>query len=79
MAANDPSGPIMFLEEVIAEALGLQRTVEKLDCNGNYWLSGGCTPQTAGAKLDLREVAEAVFDALPTIREPVIAKAEGRR
>lgn len=59
-AQDLPSGPVMFVAEVIAEAIGQQIAVEDLR-NGMWWLSGGCAPQSAGCKLNLRDVAEAVL------------------
>lgn len=64
-SADLPSGPVMFVAEVIAEAIGTQRTIEDKG-NGDYWLAGGCTPQSAGCVINLRDVAEEVLRSLPT-------------
>lgn len=61
-----PSGPVMFLAEVLAEAIAEQVAVGVSEArNGVYWLAGGCTPNTAGCTLNLRDVAAAVLTELP--------------
>lgn len=59
-----PSGPVMYLAEVIAAAIGEQVTTAD-ERNGVWWLSGGCTPGSAGCKLNLRDVAAAILAELP--------------
>jgi hypothetical protein len=56
----------MYLAEVLAEAIGEQRTVEKVGPHG-LWISGGCTPQSAGCTLNLIDIAEAAIRALPAV------------
>jgi hypothetical protein len=72
-----PSGPVMFLAEVIADAIGQQATVQD-ERNGVWWIAGGCTPGTAGCKVNLRDVAEAVLVNLPDCGYGRLPKSEGK-
>jgi len=62
--ANEVNIHIGLVEAILAELERQNPDAVRQDEPGTIWLSGGCTPRSAGCVIDADQIAEAVRDHL---------------